>query len=181
MPRKDRTQKTTSRRTWLLSALLVLMLAANWYALNHTIDITPVDAQRAPGPAVATADPAIAKPNPPPTSAELLQTVQRPLFHASRRPIEPPKPKEIPKVVEPPLPPLQAQLIGVSIANPSGPKALVRPAGDKQGTWLHVGEEVRGWRLNEIAVDRVVFVVGERRQVLPLFAIQNPRRTKVIQ
>lgn len=115
-------------------------------------------------------------PGAPPSYSE---TVARPLFNPSRRPIALKKPKVVEAPPPPPLQPLKAELIGLAAIPADGGRALLRTANDRPASWLTVGEELGGWRLSEIRQDRVVFRSGEHQQVLHLFPVrEKARRTQ---
>jgi hypothetical protein len=162
--------------TLLLLALAGGAGAAAWQAWNHSIDTSP-SLLDPPALAATAAPERSAAPSVLETATVVpsyAETIARPLFNPTRRPIV----VAAPKVVAPPPPapvvPLQAQLVGLVSGTTSGGRALLRVANDRHGAWLTVGEELRGWRIAEIKTDRVVLQSGAARQELHL----QPPRTK---
>jgi hypothetical protein len=85
------------------------------------------------------------------------ETLDRPLFHASRRPA----PKQVAATVDAPAPNApKLKLVGV-IIEPEGRSALVRVAGAAGPIEIYVGERIEGWRLEAIQTDRIVLKSGK--------------------
>ena len=176
------------RNPWPILALLALngvAAAAIWRATTQTIETAPIKsaAQAVPMALPAAAD--TAKAPAPRSLAELPETARRPLFSATRRPwVEKPKPKPedpVVKVAAPPLPPAfpisQLQLVGVLQGNANNSaRVLIRDAGDAQGTWVQLGESIRGWKIREVSSDSAVIETrGERAElVMDAAAIAPP-------
>jgi hypothetical protein len=82
------------------------------------------------------------------------ETVQRPLFHADRKPIERTK-----EVVEGPAPAALntgMQLVGIVKSGGAPGRALIRFAGEPIGKWVPEGETVNGWHLASVKTSSVV-------------------------
>lgn len=99
-----------------------------------------------------------------PPRERFAAVVQRPLFHPSRRP--PAEPRLAP-APPPPPDPLRAVLRGVVSSNGRW-LALLAVEGEPALLRLSLGETYRGWRVEEVAEDRVVLRRGEDSSVLRL-------------
>jgi hypothetical protein len=188
---------STQRRSPLpIIALLALNGLAGvgvWQAMERPVDTTPI---KGPGhtaalPRLTSADPGGLIPIPR-SAADLPETARRPLFSASRRPwVERPKPEVAavkvvapPPVVAPPYPANQLQLIGVNPGNRNfAPRALIRAGNETQGTWVQVGESIRGWKLREVpSANSAIFETrGEQVELVTDTAApvsQNPQQPR---
>lgn len=84
--------------------------------------------------------------------AQFSATIARPLFHASRRPLEVPvvAPPEALKVARAPAPDAEGlKLVGVMQVG-STKRALIRTAEEPQGRWVAVGDTIAGWKLTAV-------------------------------
>ncbi len=85
------------------------------------------------------------------------ETLDRPLFHASRRPA----PKQAVATAAAPAPDApKLKLVGVVI-EPEGRSALIRVAGAAGPIEVYVGERIDGWRLEAIQTDRIILKSGK--------------------
>ena len=154
----------SARRRSLVSILALLALngavgLAAWQLMGLPIDIAAIKPSVAPAAAdrPTAADPGSLVPRRRPV-AELPETARRPLFAANRRPwVEKPKPQPVEapvKVEAPPVPAYpanQLQLVGILQGTPNNAaRALIRPGGDAQGSWIKIGESIKGWKLREV-------------------------------
>lgn len=165
-------------RSWLpvLACLAVASLCAALLGVvrQSTVETAPVEAIGAAGmklPAIVVASPVIW------TLDRFPETLQRPIFSATRRPFvpaaEPPPPEP---QIEPPVevlevpsqPPQGIALRGVSISA-SGRKALVASSADPSGTWMAPGDSLESWSLSEIGDETAVFKMAEESIVLHLY------------
>jgi hypothetical protein len=172
-----------ARHRSLLPILALLALngavgLAAWQSMGLPIDITAIKPTVAAAPAdrPAAADPGSLVPRRRP-AAELPETARRPLFAANRRPwVEKskPQPVEAPvKVAAPPAPAYpanQLQLVGIlQGTRNNAARALIRAGGDSQGSWIKVGESIKGWKLREVTSgDVAVIETGGQRAELGL-------------
>jgi hypothetical protein len=106
---------------------------------------------------------------------ELHDTVRRPLFEKTRRPVEPPPPAR-PTVAQPviPAPPRGADpnaltLLGVLMSEGGGAIALLRRNQTGQNVRLQEGNTVDGWTVERIEPARVLLRQGDTRIALELF------------
>ena len=162
----------------LLAALVASLGVLNWKLADLPVDISPLTevatAVEATKPAAGEA-PADA---PRRSLAELSETVSRPLFHPTRRPVfvRPAAPAE-PEVAKAPEPlpepaaqPSRLSLVGVMGTGAKGRRALIRAEGQTYGTWIDAGGEIEGWRLSAIEDNRVLIEKSGGKEVLLLHA-----------
>lgn len=164
-----------STATVLLAVLVLALLALNQYTLDMAVDTSPAqlgakDGARAPGIGTGALEERRVG-----SQADYAETVARPLFNATRRPVASAKPQIGEPSSTSSLQPLQMQLVGLAITTSRGGRALVRSGADRNGTWVSIGDELRGWRLSEINSDRAIFVAGGSQQVLLLSKGERPQ------
>jgi hypothetical protein len=114
---------------------------------------------------------------------EFQQTKARPLFFANRRPVDRNPPKVAAVVAKPakivPLFPLeQLQLIGIVRTGKDKVSALIRAGNDAQGAWVSVGDQVRGWKLQEVNDEIVVLESNGQRGEVKLYAAAASQKTR---
>jgi len=149
---------------WLtVCAGLVAILA---YELTNGVPLAPTVTAAPPGaPALEVAE------RPPlpraPDAAAVEQIAARPLFSDTRRPYQPPAEPVVEEAApEPAQPGLPLELAGTYLAG-GDRAALLLPAGGSP-EWLRKGQLIEGWRIEDIAQDRVQLRKGNRQQVLLL-------------
>lgn len=148
------------------AALLLLLVL---HLLQRPIDVSPAsppmgNAASRPPEALQLATALDKK-----TAAQFQETVNRPLFNPSRKPVQRQKaeagpPKEAGKL----------RLIGVMQLGPGPRRALIRFSGERTGRWLAEGAEHNGWKLSKVNAHSVVVQAGGRSQELKL--LTRPRR-----
>ena len=171
------------------ATLPILLLATvglgylNWHVSQLAFDETSASTPRAARPVAVAA--VVASNAVLPTVADYPQTTRRPLFFADRRMPEKPKPKP-PVVVQrapvveakpAPLPNLEPLvLIGIKRDN-VGQKSqiLVRTTAETQGIWLSVGDQFRGWSVQEVANDHAILEGRGQRSELRLYSQSTSR------
>ncbi len=134
--------------------------------LQDPVDISPV----APPPAKAEARP---QQGPQPATAldkkraeQFQETVGRPLFNPSRRPVQRSDPvARAPKKMDP----AKLRLVGVMKPDDGPPRALMRFADESTGRWIAEGGEYHGWTLTKVNDGSVIVEAGGRSQELMLF------------
>lgn len=148
----------------------------NWRVWDYVPDTSPINARAtaATTPVAVTADEASLAPAAR-SAAEFPQTRSRPIFFASRRPVDRTPPKVAAAPVKPapvvPLFPLdQLQLVGIVRTGQDTARALIRVGADGQGNWVGVGDQVRGWKLQEIKDDNAVLESNGQRGEVRLYA-----------
>jgi hypothetical protein len=107
------------------------------------------------------------------TAEQLAETVSRPLFHPSRRPVQraeaaTPEPKA--------EPPGKLRVVGIVRVADQPPRALIRFADEAIGKWLAEGAEFKGWRLRKVNERSVVVESGRRTHELTLPTVRNAAR-----
>jgi hypothetical protein len=171
--------QATRRSLLLIVALLAMNGMAGigvWQAKERPIETAAIKAPaiKATGDRATPTDTAPVLPGPR-TVQDLPETARRPLFSADRRPwVEKPKPPEIaavkvvapPPVVAPPYPADQLQLFGVNPGNRNfAARALIRAGNETQGTWVQIGESIRGWTLREVPNDSSAIIEARSQRV----------------
>jgi hypothetical protein len=107
----------------------------------------------------------------PPPRREFNEISARPLFFPSRRPFVPPDAPAATQAAVPP--PIGVELIGVLLTEQER-AALVQPQGEAEAHWLHEGQTVAGWSVEEIAADHVTLRDGDRLELVKLRADRAP-------
>ena len=148
----------------------------NWRLWDYVPDTSPITAPAA----APVSTPGLAADEASFTPAgrsvgEFPQTTSRPLFFANRRPPDrsPPKVAAAPVVqapVAPPYPLDRFQLVGILRTGKDPVRALIRTTSDGYGTWVSVGEQVRGWHLRELTDDNAVIEANGQRGELRLYS-----------
>ena len=159
----------------------VLILIGGLGLLNFKLADAPVDTSPIPVLDSPTSE-TNAKASPPdslvPRSlSEFGETIVRPLFSPTRRPVvaQVVPPEAETAAVESPAPeasasvPSRLTLIGLMRVGDRD-RALIRSEDALRGTWIEVGQEISGWRVSEIDDKGVVIKGTSSRQVLFLHA-----------
>jgi hypothetical protein len=96
------------------------------------------------------------------THDQYNDTAARPLFYPSRQPWAPLPPPPPPVVSTAPPPLTDYAVIGVIVSGDTR-SALIRPPGANKTITLGEGQELQGWKLEEITRDRLRFAAGDAR------------------
>lgn len=122
------------------------------------------------GPAAAqdTSEPAPINPLARLEPKDFAETLQRPLFAATRRP--PPPPAPVIREDPPPAPPEPPALtlMGV-VTDQRGTHAFVKSGSPTKTRSLSLGDDVEGWKVVEIAPRRIVLERETRKFAVALF------------
>ncbi|HEX5998256.1 MAG TPA: hypothetical protein VFZ16_02485 [Hyphomicrobiaceae bacterium] len=102
---------------------------------------------------------------------QLAETVGRPLFHPSRRPVQ--RTEAAASSERTAEPPSKLRLIGIVRIAHQPPRALIRFAGEPMGKWLAEGAEHKGWRLSKVNARSVMVQSGQRAHELTLPALHS--------
>lgn len=102
----------------------------------------------------------------PPAEAAVGQIAARPLFSDTRRPYQPPPEPVAQAAPERAQPALPLELAGTFLTATDQAALLLVSGGSP--AWLRKGELIDGWRIEDIAQDRVQLRKGDRQQVLLL-------------
>jgi hypothetical protein len=99
----------------------------------------------------------------------------RPIFDPTRRPfVASPPPPPPPQAPPPPAAPVVMPLLDGVILTESTRKALIRLAGEADGSWLQVGELAGRWKVARIEPSLVELEVEGQRFELPLYPSGEP-------
>ena len=162
MPSAGRKSSPQALLTLLFVVVIGALIYLNWQVSDMTVDTTAIadkDPTTALQPGAGQAEPAMA---PARSEADFPQTVARPLFTPTRRPVERTKPKPEEAKLPPPVvkPPENLQFVGAVRVGNDTMRALIRSDTGATGEWLAVGDEIEGWRLHEIRADAAVVGAG---------------------
>lgn len=165
--------RTRSIPNLILAAIVAALGYLNWLAWDMAIDTAPVEAGVSGQFERAAEGDRMAASLPRPSLSEFSETISRPLFHPSRRPVSEVAAKE-PGAAPPSSPPPEPEtdepsglnLVGLMGSGEKGRRALIRPQGETYGTWVEEGGRIAGWQLNSIDDDRVVIEKSGREEEL---------------
>ena len=90
---------------------------------------------------------------------EFRETVQRPLFNSTRRPVDRPTTAKAPTESSSLL---DMRLVGIVKSGSDPSRALIRAGDQANGKWVAEGETINGWKLRSVK-DRSVIVEAEGR------------------
>lgn len=162
-----------SSTTALLLGAVAALLVLNWKISGMELDTSPLpDEVAGPTSAAPVAEHVEIRPLGPLTAYR--ETLTRPLFHPSRRPLVAPAPSaEAP--AEPPAEiaaaePSRMKLLGLIRTGARAQRALIRLEGQPYGTWVDVGGEIEGWRLSSIEPNKVLIEKNGGREELLLYS-----------
>jgi hypothetical protein len=192
MASAERRTEQTNWLPWLLGISVVLagLLMWDWQSEDGPADArsTPVAAARGgAGPKTPTNGPdaaSVAAPAKPLATIDLdrlRDTVKRPLFERSRRPVEPPPAAPPPKPASAPAPVAAGgpaadenalTLLGVVLGGNGRTVALLKRNRGGQTVRAEEGDVVDGWTIKQIESQRVVLNHGQKQIALQLFRKQ---------
>jgi hypothetical protein len=104
------------------------------------------------------------------TPDQFRETVGRPLFNPTRKPVE----RAQVAAGRPKAEPVDLRLIGIMKVPNGPPRALLRSADEPTGKWIAEGAEIAGWRLKKIDDRSVVVQSGARSEELILSPTRRP-------
>jgi hypothetical protein len=156
--------------TALLSAIAALALI-NWHLYTTTVEISPLTLEAVGQEGRQAKDLDLTTPLDDKPLIMFEETVERPLFHADRKPIE-----RTEVAQAPPAPALQTgmQLVGIVKSADAPARALIRFAGEPIGTWVPEGESVNGWQLTTVKTFSVVLHSNGQTHELKLPSLPPP-------
>ena len=93
--------------------------------------------------------------------SEFRETVQRPLFNSTRKPVDRPKTARVQGPTETGSH-LDMRLVGIVKPGNAPNRALIRDADQTNGKWIAEGETFNGWKLRSVK-DRSIIVEAEGR------------------
>jgi general secretion pathway protein N len=155
-----------------LAGAAVLLAILNLQLLRTPVDVSPIapPARETDAPRPDSGRPATALDTR--TAEQFQETVGRPLFNPSRRPV----PRKEAAEARPNAGVGDLRLVGVMRAADQPPRALLRSANAANGRWIAEGAEFNGWTLHKVDERSVVLKSGARSQELKLAA---PRRAPI--
>jgi hypothetical protein len=165
----------TKRRARLAISALAggagLLAVLNLHLVQSAVDISPLvpsgdRTELEPLQAQALVTPLDKK-----TAEQLAETVGRPLFHPSRRPVQRAEAVAAPEPTA--EPPSKLRLVGIVRFADQPPRALIRFAGEPMGKWLVEGAEHKGWRLSKVNARSVMIQSGKRAHELTLPTLRS--------
>ncbi len=104
------------------------------------------------------------------TAEQFRETVGRPLFNPSRRPVQRKETAE----AGPSATVSDLRLVGVMKTADRPPRALLRSPNQPNGKWIAEGAELNGWRLHKVNERSVVLQSGARSHELKLSPPRRP-------
>lgn len=164
-------QKRKRFMTVALAGAVALLALVNWHLTRSPIDTSPMmpqagPAAEAPKTGVNLSTALDGKP-----AAQFSETVNRPVFHPNRRPVQ----RDASRGDEPDVGPGDMRLVGV-MRSPNQPaRALIRMANEATGKWIAEGEQINGWKLLEVHARSVVVEAGGRSHELTLSSARRER------
>lgn len=161
---------TTVKKSYALAGLGTAaagLLYLNWSLWVTAVDTSPTHFSATDQAIPVATDEALAMPTP---AGEFPETLDRPVFLATRRPI-PPKAvddagPQTAAVAQ--LTPDNLELRGVMRLDGKRAKALIRWNTEPPGTWVHIGDSIKGWSVREIHDDVAVIETNGQRYELRL-------------
>lgn len=176
---KNASRLDGGRRTALLFAagLAACLALVNWRLLTAEIEVSPI----VPPDAVTGSEIAVfgwtADANARTEPQTFPETLARPLFRSTRRPVEAEKPQTAQRpqaaAKQPAKLPESLELVGIMKTDGRDGKALIR-LGGSPGQWVEVGHVLQGWRVSQIEAASILFEAEGRRETLSLF----PRKSE---
>jgi type II secretory pathway component PulC len=154
-----------------LAGVIVVMALLNWYLVQNPVDISPVGPSTGKVDLPRPGDSELATALDKKSVSQFQETVNRPLFNPSRKPVQRDKVAAKDTNAEP----SDLRLIGVMKSGDQTPRALIRFANAQTGKWIAEGERFDGWRLRKVNALSVVVEADGRSHELTL---STPRPTR---
>ena len=148
----------------MLAGSIGLLVLLNSYLVLSPIDISPVAPPTAKTAAQRLEVGETATPLDNKMAEQFQETVGRPLFNPSRRPVQ----REETTARDLTVGTGELRLIGVMKSVDQPPRALIRSANEPTGKWIAEGAELNGWKLSKVNARSVIVQAGERSQELTL-------------
>lgn len=166
-----RPERKPRRASWVLFGLCLALGLVVFELASSVPDAAEAASKTAAGKVLAEprSEPAIAEAPQIPSLGQLSETLERPLFLASRRP---PAPEVLPARAAKPIESIGFDLVGVTLFD--GQRiALLEPTGGGRVQRIRVGQRLEGWRLAEIGPSAVLFRQAGQSEALRL--LDQPR------
>jgi hypothetical protein len=143
-----------------LAAACAVLVLLNVYLLAGAVDTSPI----LPGAQTAGAgeqtDASLATPLDTKPISEFRETVRRPLFNSTRKPVD--RPRTTSQVATQTGSALDMRLVGIVRSGSAPGRALIRLAEESNGKWIAEGDTYNGWKLRSVK-DRSIIVEAEGR------------------
>jgi hypothetical protein len=154
----------------VLAAAAALLALLSLHLLITPVDTAPIapPAGHRDAPPPASIEPATALDRK--TTEEFRETVARPLFNPSRKPVQ----RKDAADSGPRAAASDLRLIGVMRSAGQPPRALLRSPREPHGRWIAEGAELNGWMLREVGERSVVLQSGPRSHELKLTTPRRP-------
>jgi hypothetical protein len=142
--------------------------------LQDPVDISPVAPPPGRAEARLQASPPLSTALDKKAPEQLQETVGRPLFNPSRRPVQRAEPGAAARASR--VEPAKLRLVGVMKPDDGPPRALIRYADEPTGRWVAEGSEYHGWTLTKVNEGSVTVEAGGRTEELMLFIPPPPQK-----
>jgi hypothetical protein len=166
----------------------VMISSCNWFLIHGAcmnrfhrkrigvvLCLWPVMSFMADG-AVRSQEPGVLNPVAQQALSRLSMTLERPLFAPSRHKSAPPAPMVRVEAPPPPPPaPPKVELLGI-MKNNQDIRAVLRVGSTEKVLRVHIGDEVGGWKIAEIAARRVTLSLDDRTTSVALFENHETKR-----
>jgi hypothetical protein len=143
--------------------------------LQDPVDISPVAPPPGRAEARLQASPPLSTALDKKAPEQLQETVGRPLFNPSRRPVQRAEPAAAAARASR-VEHARLRLVGVMKPDDGPPRALIRYADEPTGRWVAEGSEYRGWTLIKVNEGSVTVEAGGRTEELMLFIPPPPQK-----
>ncbi len=162
-----------------LAAGAIALAYMNWHLATTSVDVSPLAVSvPATSEADALKEEELAPLAPLTSKDRLAETLERPLFNATRRP-DP----EVPETPDLAAPASDAtafgnlKLVGLMQWG-ANQRALIRVSGEPYARWVELGGDVNGWKLRAIENNSVVVEQDDRRHEIKLVARPDRSQTQ---
>jgi hypothetical protein len=153
----------------LLVGVAATFAVLDWYLLQTTVDISPIQPAAGSVDAPLSANLGLATPLDKKPATQFQDTVNRPLFNPHRKPVK----RDAVAADSVDAQPSELLLVGVMKSGDEPPRALIRFANAQTGKWIAEGEQFNGWKLRKISARSVIVEAAGQSRELTLAA---PRR-----
>jgi hypothetical protein len=168
----------------LSTAVLAGLGYTNWLAFTEPIDTAPLMRTAALAATAGNAVSPVIEPKQV-ALADLGETLTRPLFYASRRPLSKLENKPVVtaasvQAIDPvksevtPVPNANLRLLGILRNDESTQSVLIQSGNGSPAKWHAVGSEIDGWRVTGISADHAVVEASGTKAVLQLHSVSTP-------
>ena len=160
------------RPTFMVAALAAavgVLVLLNWVLIQGQIDVSPVAPAARKDAAPRLDEKRLSTALDKKSAEQFQETVGRPLFNPSRRPVQ----RDKDALSEAKVATSELRLIGIMKPDAGPPRALIRAADQPAGKWIAEGATFNGWTLRKVKARSVIVETDGRSQELTFPA---PRR-----